>query len=126
MYDKNDCIVYVGGEDEVVQFSEADESRNLNEGCRIGLKVMAPDDAKDLSQSTLEMNGINYASGDFLESVNGEKQRFFNIYPILSKQDNEIRFKVKWQEGTKEQEYKVEILEGTKFMQKDGSVEYKL
>ncbi len=123
VYDKSQRVVYVGGEDEVVQFSEADESKGLSEGCRIGLKVTAPDENLDLETATLEMNGVNYSSGNFLETINGQKQRFFNLYPLVSKEDDEIKFSVIWQDGTKQQDYKIIMVSGTKYMQKDGSVE---
>ena len=122
VYDKNQRVTYVGGEDEVVQFSEADESKGLSEGCRIGLKVTAPDENFDLETATLEMNGVNYSSGNFLETINGQKQRFFNLYPLVSKEDDEIKFSVTWQDGTKQQDYKIIMVSGTKYMQKDGNV----
>lgn len=122
VYDKNQRVAYVGGEDEVVQFSEADESKGFSEGCRIGLKVTAPDENLDLETATLEMNGVNYSSGNFLETINGQKQRFFNLYPLVSKEDDEIKFSVTWQDGTKQQDYKIIIVSGTKYMQKDGIV----
>lgn len=122
VYDKSQRVVYVGGEDEVVQFSEADESKGLSEGCRIGLKVTAPDENLDLETATLEMNGVNYSSGNFLETINGQKQRFFNLYPLVSKEDDEIKFSVTWQDGTKQQDYKIIMVSGTKYMQKDGNV----
>ncbi len=122
VYDKNQRVTYVGGEDEVVQFSEADESKGLSEGCRIGLKVTAPDENLDLETATLEMNGVNYSSGNFLETINGQKQRFFNLYPLVSKEDDEIKFSVTWQDGTKQQDYKIIMVSGTKYMQKDGNV----
>lgn len=122
VYDKSQRVVYVGGEDEVVQFSEADESKGLSEGCRIGLKVTSPDENLDLESATLEMNGVNYSSGNFLETINGQKQRFFNLYPLVSKEDDEIKFSVTWQDGTKQQDYKIIMVSGTKYMQKDGNV----
>jgi len=123
VYDSKERTVYFGGEDEVVQYSSADENKNLSEGCRVGLKVTAPNEVTDIENATLEMNGVNYASADFLESINGQKQRFFNIYPAVSKEDKSIGFSVKWQDGTKKQNYKVKIENGTKFMKKDGSIE---
>lgn len=122
VYDQKERVVYVGGEDEVVQYSAEDQEKNLGEGCRVGLKVTAPDVELDVSNATLEMNGINYSAGDFLEVINGQKQRFFNIYPIVSQEDKEIKFVVCWQEGTKEQEYKIVVVDGTKFMDKEGNI----
>ena len=123
VYDQKERMVFFGGEDEVVQYSSADETKNLDEGCRVGLKVSAPSDVTNVENATLEMNGINYSSADFLESVNGQKQRFFNVYPSVSKEDKEVGFAVKWQDGTKKQKYKIKIEKGTKFMKKDGTIE---
>ena len=123
VYDAKQRQIYIGGVDEVVQFSAADEVRGLSAGCRVGLKVTAPDENLNVENATLEMNGVKYASGEFLESVNGQKQRFFNIYPIVSKNDKEIKFTVSWADGTKKQAYKIVVVDGTKFMDKDGKIE---
>lgn len=123
VYDAAQRTVFVGGQDEVVQFSSADEAKNLTEGNRIGIKVTAPDEKLDLSTATLKMNDVTYSSGDFLESVNDQKQRFFNIYPMFSKEDTEVLFSITWQEGTCEQEYKIIVVEGTKFLDKDGNIQ---
>lgn len=123
VYDKNQKTVFVGGDEEIVQFSSADELRNLPEGNRVGIKVIAPQESLDLSNASLEMNGVNYSSADFLESINGENQRFFYLFPIVSKDKPTVKFAVTWQEGTKKQEYKLTVVKGTRFMQKDGSVE---
>ncbi|MBE7075749.1 MAG: hypothetical protein E7375_01605 [Clostridiales bacterium] len=122
VYDKENKKIFVGGEGEVVQFSSADESKNLSEGTRVGLKIVAPSEVTNVGTTTLEMNGVNYSSGDFLESVNGEKQNFFYLYPLVSKEDNEVKFTICWQDGTKKQEYKLVVIEGTKFMEKDGKI----
>lgn len=123
VYDKNLKTIHIGGDGEVVQFFSGDEGRGLSEGTRVGLKVIAPDESLDVSNATLEMNGVNYSSADFLESINGQKQRFFNIYPLVGETDKEIKFCVTWADGTKKQEYKIIIVDGTKFMNMDGEVE---
>lgn len=122
-YDERARIIYIGGEGEVVQYSQGIEELNLSEGCRIGIKVTAPDENLDLENAKLEMNEVKYASGEFLENINGQKQRFFNLRPLVSKEVREVTFKVTWAEGTKEQEYKIVIVDGTKFMNKEGKVE---
>ncbi len=122
VYDKTLKTVYVGGDGEVVQYSSENLSKGIEAGCRVGLKVTAPDETLDLTNATLEMNGVNYSSDDFLESVNGQKQRFFNIYPLVSPNDDEIKFKVMWADGTEEQEYTIIIVEGTRFMDAEGNI----
>jgi len=122
VYDKKERIVYVGGDNDVIQFSSADEIKNLQAGNRVGLKVSAPDDVTDVKNATLEMNGVSYASGNFLESVNGEKQRFFIIQPIFSEEVDKVKFVITWEEGTRKQEYQIQIVEGTRFIDIDGNV----
>lgn len=116
VYDKNQKTVFVGGEGEIVQYSTDGES----EGNRVGLKIFAPNEKIDLSDASLKMNGVNYSN--FLETINGQKQRFFNIYPIVSENDKEISFTITWASRTKEQKYKLVVVDGTKFMKKDGTV----
>lgn len=122
VYDKDKREVHIGGEGEVVQYSLADASLGFDEGCRIGLKITAPDDKVDLATASLKMNDIRYAMGDFLEKINGEPQRFFTIYPKVSKEDDKVEFCISWGEKIKKQEYKIIIEKGTKFMDKDGNV----
>ncbi len=116
VYDKKERIITIGGEGEVIQYSSENLAEGVAAGCRIGLKVSAPDDAQDVEDATLEMNGVSYSSGDFLEVINGKKQRFFVIQPLVSEEDKDIGFSVKWQDGTKRQHYKIKIVDGTKFM----------
>lgn len=123
VYDKENRSIYIGGEGEVIQYSSADESRGLGEGCRVGFKVTAPNEELDLTTAKMEMNGVNYSAPDFLESIDGQLQRFFYLYPSISKEDEKVEFCVTWQDGAKEQCYKIFVVEGTKFMDKDGNVE---
>jgi len=123
VFNQEQRTVYVGGKNEIIQYSSKDESRNLEEGWRIGLKVIAPNESLDVSDATLKMNGLNYSAGDFLENINGQKQRFFYLFPFVSEENREVKFAVTWQNGTKEQEYKVVIVKGTKFLNKDGQIE---
>lgn len=123
VYDQKEGLVTVGGKDEVVQYYAADEIKKLDAGCRIGLKVTAPDENLNIENAVLEMNGVVYSSGEFLENVDGQKQRFFNIYPVVSKEVPSVSFSIKWQDGTKKQTYKMVVENGTKFLNKNGEVE---
>ncbi len=105
VYNKDLREIYVGGVDEVVQFSSANEALGLDEGTRIGLKFIAPDEQLDFSGAKLKMNGISYT--DFLEEIEGQQQRFFTIYPYVSDVDSEILVEIKWQDGTKEQKNRI-------------------
>ncbi len=122
VFDQNDGVVYVGGKDEYLSYTTGDESKGYAEGNRVGLKVTAPDVELDLENAVLEMNDVTYSAGDFLESVNGENQRFFYIYPSFDKKNNEVSFSITWQEGTKAQEYRVIVVEGTKFLNQNGEI----
>lgn len=122
VYDSHLRTVTIGGEGEVIQYSQANIAEGLEEGTRIGLKITAPDENLDLSTATLEMNGVHYASKDFLEVINGQRQRFFTIQPLVSEVDKELKLVICWADGAKEQEYKIVVADGTKFMTKDGKV----
>ena len=122
VYDSAQQTVFIGGQDEIIQFSSEDEVKNLSEGNRVGIKVYAPDEKLDLSTASLKMNDVNYSAEDFLESVNGQLQPFFNIYPLFSEDQRQASFSVVWQENTCEQNYKIKIVDGTKFLDKDGNI----
>ena len=122
VYDKKERTVTIGGRGEVVQYSSADETSGVEEGTRVGLKITAPDEKVDLSTATLEMNGVHYSSSNFLETINGQKQRFFEIEPLVSENDEKIELKICWAEGTKEQVYQIVIAPGTKFLDKNGEI----
>ena len=89
------------------------------EGNRVGLKVTCPDVDLNLENSKLMMNGRTYSVGDFYQTVDGQKQRFFNIYPAFSQDDRVVFFSVVWDSNIKEQKYKIEIVDGTIFGQKE-------
>ena len=120
VYDKNDRKIYVGGQGEVVQYSEGNEI--FDSGTRVGIKVVAPDESLDLSSAKMEMNGLNYVAEDFLEKVNGNLQRYFLIYPLVSKKNSIVKFSVTWADGVKKQCYALQVVDGTKFMNQDGEI----
>ena len=120
VYDKNDRKIYVGGQDEVIQYSQGNEI--FDAGTRVGLKIVAPDEKLGINTAKLEMNGISYAAEDFLEKVNGTLQRYFLIYPLVSKGNSKVKFSVIWQDGVKEQSYLLQVVDGTKFMNEDGEI----
>ncbi len=122
VYDKDERVITIGGKDEVLQFSSADEERGLGKGNRFGIKVIAPDEKLDLESATLKMNDQTYSSGTFLEEISGQKQRFFNLYPLFTEKDREVCFTICWQDGTEKQEYKIVVAPGTKFMNENGEI----
>lgn len=122
VYNKDKREIFVGGEGEVIQYSLANDTLGFDEGCRVGLKITAPDDKLDLSTASLKINDVRYSMGDFLEKINDEPQRFFTIYPKVSKEDDKVEFSIVWSNKTKRQDYKLVIEKGTKFMDKDGNI----
>lgn len=122
VYNKDKREIRVGGEGEVVQYSSKNDSLGFEEGCRIGLKITAPDGDFDLTTASLKMNDIRYSMGDFLSQVNGKPQRVFTIYPKVSKEDDCVKFYINWSDKTKGQDYKLIVEKGTKFMDKEGNI----
>lgn len=121
-YNKDKREVRIGGEGEVIQYSSKNDTLGFDEGCRVGLKIIAPEGDFDLETASLKMNDVRYAMGNFLEKVNGVPQRFFTIYPKFSKEDDKVELTISWSDKTKKQEYKVIVENGTKFMDRDGNV----
>lgn len=119
VYDKKERLISVGGEGEVLQYSDGNIEKGYAEGNRVGLKVTCPDVDFNLENSKLMMNGRTYSVGDFYQTVDGQKQRFFNIYPAFSQDDRVVFFSVVWDSNIKEQKYKIEIVDGTIFGQKE-------
>lgn len=119
VYDKKERLISVGGEGEVLQYSDGNIEKGYAEGNRVGLKVTCPDVDLNLENSKLMMNGRTYSVGDFYQTVDGQKQRFFNIYPAFSQDDRVVFFSVVWDSNIKEQKYKIEIVDGTIFGQKE-------
>ena len=118
VYDKKERLISVGGDGEILQYCAANIEKGYDEGNRVGIKVVAPDVDFNLENSKLKMNGRTYAMGEFYQTVDGQKQRFFNLYPIFSEDDKEACFSVVWDKGIEEQKYKVKIADGTVFAQK--------
>ena len=119
VYDKKERLISVGGEGEVLQYSDGNIEKGYAEGNRVGLKVTCPDVDLNLENSKLMMNGRTYSVGDFYQTVDGQKQRFFNIYPAFSQDDRVVFFSVVWDSNIKEQKYRIEIVDGTIFGQKE-------
>ena len=118
VYDKEERLISIGGDGEVLQYSAANIEKGYDEGNRVGIKVVAPDIAFNLESSKLKMNDRTYSVGEFYQTINGQKQRFFNLYPIFSEDDKEVFFSIVWDKGIEEQKYKMKIVDGTIFGQK--------
>ncbi len=118
-YNQESGHIYVGGQDEIVQFYDSNITKGWQEeGNRIGLVFYAPKKLSDYETGTLSFQGETFSGGGFFRRVNGEKIGEVIIYPLISEEDKEIEIKITWQEGIKEQVYKLIIKKGTTFMQK--------
>ena len=114
VYDSHDRYVYFGGEGEYIQFYSANEVSGLEEGYRVGIKVTAPNEVKNLEDAVLEINGNKY--NDFFEKIESQPQNYFYIYPIFNEKTKEVNFKITWTQTSKPQKYKVILNEKTNFL----------
>ncbi len=118
VYDSHDRHVYFGGEGEYLQYYSADEVKGLDAGYRVGIKVIAPSEVKNLEDAVLEINGVKY--NDFFEKIESQPQNFFYIYPTFNEKTKEINFKITWNQTSKPQKYKVILNEKTNFLESEG------
>ena len=115
IYDEHTKNIYFGGEGEYLQYYSADEVKGLDAGYRVGIKVTAPGEVKNLDDTVLEMNGNKY--NDIFEKIENQPQNYFYIYPTFSEETKEINFKITWTQMSKPQKYKVILNEKTKFLE---------
>ena len=115
VYDERNRNIYFGGEGEYLQYYSADEVKGLDEGYRVGIKVIAPSEVKNLEDAVLEINGNKY--NDFFEKIESQPQNYFYIYPTFNEKTKEVNFKIKWTQMSKPQKYKVILNEKTKFLE---------
>lgn len=117
IYDEHTKNIYFGGEGEYLQYYSADEVKGLDAGYRVGIKVIAPSEVKNLEDAVLEINGNKY--NDFFEKIESQPQNFFYIYPTFNEKTKEINFKITWNQSSKPQKYKVILNEKTKFLKSE-------
>ena len=117
IYDEHTKNIYFGGEGEYIQFYSANEVSGLDAGYRVGIKVIAPSEVKNLDDTVLEVNGTSYT--DFLEKIEGQEQNYFYIYPTFSEDSRETNFKITWNKNAKPQSYKIILNEKTNFLKSE-------
>ncbi len=120
VYDEKLREISVGGEGEFIQFYDKDLARNWEAGNRIGLKIIAPKEIDDHAKTTIEIDGVTFV--DMFVKIDGQRQDFFNIYPIVTEKTKEINFKICWNESVNAQNYKIKIMSGTKLLDQSGKV----
>ena len=117
VYDANDKKVYVGGEGEFLQFSSADEVKDLEEGYRVGIKVSAPSGVEGFESASLEVNGVTY--GDFWEKIEGQDGRYFYLYPTFSEKVKKSSFTLTYNKNCKPQKYTIYLNDKTNFLKNE-------
>lgn len=116
-YNKGTREIFFGGEGEVIQFYEADILKGWNEsGNRLGLILQVPGEVTDFETGTLTLQGKTMTAGSFYRTVNGEKIGEVALYPLVKENEKGIEIKITWQDGAKEQVYKIVIKNGTQLM----------
>ena len=112
-YDECTHTAYFGGENQVVQYYEADIAKGWDEaGCRIGIKIYVPSNVKDCQSGQVKVNDKEYK--DVLNKTEG----YLQIFPLVSENEQEFKIKIIWEEGTQEQYYYIYFEKGTIFMEK--------
>ncbi len=121
-YNKSTGEIFIGGENEQIQYYEKNIARGWQEGGnRIGLKFVAPSMVKEYETGSISIQGKTISSGDFYQEVNGQKTGEAIIYPLIKNIEEVIEIKITWQDGSEEQVYKVIIKEGTQLMQQKNT-----
>lgn len=117
-YNKSTGEIFIGGENQQIQYYEANIARGWQEGGnRVGLKFTAPSKVKEYETGSVSLQGKTITSGDFYQEVNGQKTGIAFVYPLIKNVDEEIEIKITWQDGSEEQVYKLIIKEGTRLME---------
>ena len=115
-YDEESHTAYFGGKDEVLQYYKKDIAKGWYEdGFRVGVKLYAPKKLDNYQSATAKIGNETYEGGSFYKQVNGENSLVAEFYPIVSEKNKTIELKIVWQEGIKEQIYKIIVRDGTIF-----------
>lgn len=115
-YDKLNHIAYFGGENEVIQYYKEDIAKGWNkEGYRIGIKLYPPMKLTNYQSANAKLGKEEYSNGSFYKKIN-EQNFVAEFYPIIDENTKEVELKIVWQDGISEQNYKIVIKEGTKYI----------
>lgn len=118
VYDNESHTAFFGGEGEIVQFYHADIAKGWKEeGCRVGVMLTAPSQVDDFESGSIWVDGEKIQGGEFFNFVGETRVRRVNLTPIVSKEKSEIEIKIEWSDGVPAQVYKIQIKEGTQFME---------
>lgn len=115
-YNKDLKEIYVGGEGEKLAYFEQDIASGIERpGYYVGLMFTAPQEVDEFETGVLSFQGKTISAGRFYKMVNGQKTREFVVYPEFTEEKREVDIKITWQDGSKEQSYKVIVLPQTQF-----------
>ncbi len=116
-YDNQTHTAYFGGEGQYIEFYDIDIARDFQKkGNRIGIKVTAPLEVDDFDTGIATAGDEKIEGGEFYSQVDGKKTREAVFYPIIKKDQRVVNLNIVWQDGIKEQCYKIVIKDGTKFV----------
>ncbi|MBQ8792837.1 MAG: hypothetical protein IJZ62_04455 [Clostridia bacterium] len=115
-YDPSSHTAYFGEAGESIEYYEADIAKGwTQEGNRIGFKLFMPQDVDDYMSASAIINDTQLEYDDF---IFGDEIKYAQFQPLVSEENNIIDLKITWQSGSKEQEYKIIIKNGTHFVEK--------
>ncbi len=121
-YDEISHLATFGGEGEVVQFYNEDITKGWTEkGCRIGVQILVPKEAKDYKSGSAALGNNKLTANDYLNEIGENKVAVF--YPIVDEEHKDITLKITWQDGKIEQTYHIHIKAGTIFMKEEDRAE---
>lgn len=116
-YDKITHTAYFGGENEVVQFYDANIAKGWDEaGNRVGVKLVSPCKITNPLSAKAQIGDKVYENGSFYSYINGKVTDEVEFFPLVSEEKREVILKIVWQDGVTEQTYKIIVKEGSVFM----------
>ena len=118
VYNKENGNIFLGGEDEVIQFYQSDLAKGWeSDGCRVGLKIISPCKVEDVNNIKIKLDGEILRDDGLFSIVNDEKIAQINLYPLVSNEKKDLSLEIKWTSTSKTQCYNIIIKDGTRFMQ---------
>ena len=119
VYEEVSHTAIFGGEGEVVQYYTADIAKGwTEEGCRVGIQILVPNGVKDFKSGTAILGEEKLDAEEFYIETTEGNINYALFQPLVDQEKSQIELKITWQEGFKQQTYKIVIKEGTTFMEK--------
>lgn len=100
-YDNSSKTAYFGGENEVVQFYQADITKGWEEdGNRIGIQIICPKQIDEISSVEAKVDGEHLLGEQFVKSVSQSPTQILEFYPIIKNLDQKIEIKISFDSST--------------------------